>query len=402
MTDWPVKTLGEVCDFVRGVTYDKADARAEMKDGFIPLLRATNITENGILNEGHVFVPKKGVRADQKLMSGDALITIASGSASVVGRSVLVEDPGEITFGAFCGVLRPGSKILPRYLSHFLSSRTVRTAWSEAAQGTNINNLKRDDILQTECLVPPLEEQRRIVALLDDTTARITEMTFCYGQARTHAENLFSSALRDALESNPNWPVKTLGDFFRVCSSKRVLKSDWKEVGVPFYRGREISALSRDGRVNNTLFISEDLFNALADAHGVPKSGDIMITAIGTIGNSYVVKVSDRFYFKDASVLWLDKQSEINSRFVQFWIQSTSFTKQMQIGNGATVDTLTISRLSRLKIRVPPLEEQKRIVAQLDSMRAKTSEMVAAYDAKLQAAKNLRQSILEAAFEGEL
>ena len=51
---------------------------------------------------------------------------------------------------------------------------------------------------------------------------------------------------------------------------------------------------------------------------------------------------------------------------------------------------------------VPPLEEQKRIVARLDEMRAKTSEMVAAYDSKLTAAKNLRQSILEAAFAGEL
>jgi type I restriction enzyme S subunit len=53
-------------------------------------------------------------------------------------------------------------------------------------------------------------------------------------------------------------------------------------------------------------------------------------------------------------------------------------------------------------IPMPPLTEQKRIVARLDSMRAKTSEMVAAYDAKLTAAKNLRQSILEAAFAGDL
>ena len=67
MTDWPVKTLGEVCDFVRGVTYDKADARSDMKSGFIPLLRATNITEKGLLRDDFVFVPNNGVRADQKL-----------------------------------------------------------------------------------------------------------------------------------------------------------------------------------------------------------------------------------------------------------------------------------------------------------------------------------------------
>jgi type I restriction enzyme S subunit len=127
-----------------------------------------------------------------------------------------------------------------------------------------------------------------------------------------------------------------------------------------------------------------------------------MITAIGTIGNSYVVKEADRFYFKDASVIWLDKQTEIISSYVQYWIRSSRFRDQLNAGNGATVDTLTIDGLSKMQIPVPSLEEQKRIVARLDSMQAKTSEMVTAYDAKLTAAKNLRQSILESAFAGDL
>ena len=401
MTNWPVKTLGEVCEFVRGVTYDKNDARSELKNEYIPLLRATNITESGLLREELVFVPKSGVRADQKLMSGDALITIASGSASVVGRSVLVEDPGEMTFGAFCGVLRPGPELFPRYLSHFMSSRSVRTAWSEAAQGTNINNLKRDDILRTECPVPPLEEQKRIVALLDQATTRISELTACYEQARTHANDLFTSALRDELESNHVWRVRPLGSIFRVCSSKRVLKSEWRQSGVPFYRGREITALSKYGAVDNELFIAEEHFTELVQKHGAPKAGDIMITAIGTIGNSYVVKDVDRFYFKDASVIWLDKREAISSEYVNFWIMSPAFTGQLKSGNGATVDTLTIDGLSKMDIPVPPIEEQLHIVARLEAMKVKTSEMVSIFNSKLTAAHHLRQSILESAFAGD-
>ena len=70
--------------------------------------------------------------------------------------------------------------------------------------------------------------------------------------------------------------------------------------------------------------------------------------------------------------------------------------------SGLTVPKLNQGSLVSIEIPIPPLDEQKRIVAQLDSMRAKTSEMVAAYDLKLTAAKNLRQSILAAAFEGDL
>jgi type I restriction enzyme S subunit len=70
--------------------------------------------------------------------------------------------------------------------------------------------------------------------------------------------------------------------------------------------------------------------------------------------------------------------------------------------SGLTVPKLNQGSLVSIEIPVPPFEEQKRIIAQLDSVKAKTSEMVAAYDAKLTAVKNLRQSILEAAFAGEL
>ena len=99
------------------------------------------------------------------------------------------------------------------------------------------------------------------------------------------------------------WETVKLGALFKIGSSKRVLKADWRDKGVPFYRGREITALSKDGYVDNDLFISETHFAELSSKYGVPQAGDILITAIGTIGNTYIVNQNDKFYFKDASVL---------------------------------------------------------------------------------------------------
>jgi type I restriction enzyme S subunit len=162
------------------------------------------------------------------------------------------------------------------------------------------------------------------------------------------------------------WPTVVLETLFEVKSSKRVTKSEWKSKGVPFYRGREITELSKKGRVDNDIFISEEHFCDLEVRHGIPEVNDILITAIGTIGNSYVVKEADRFYFKDASVLWLKKKSDVDSQFINYWISSDSFKKQLDRGNGATVDTMTISGLSAMTLPLPPLDEQKRIVAKLD------------------------------------
>ena len=162
------------------------------------------------------------------------------------------------------------------------------------------------------------------------------------------------------------WSSKSLGELFRVGSSRRVLQSQWQSEGVPFYRGREITLLAVEGFVNNALFISEDLYAEFSAKNGVPSAGDIMITAIGTIGNSYIVQDSDRFYFKDASVLWLKKTTDVSSDFINWWLKSPLFFEQLDRGNGATVDTLTIQKLQTVAVNLPPLPEQQRIVTLLD------------------------------------
>ena len=189
-----------------------------------------------------------------------------------------------------------------------------------------------------------------------------------------------------------------LGDLFRVGSSKRVLQSQWKSVGVPFFRGREITRLATEGFVDNELFISEDLYAAFAAKYGVPSAGDIMITAIGTIGNSYIVRDADRFYFKDASVLWLKKTAEVSSDFVNLWLKSPLFFDQLDKGNGATVDTLTIQKLQSVVIDLPPLEEQLQIVGILDEAFDGIATAKANAEKNLQNVRALFESHLQAVF----
>ena len=194
------------------------------------------------------------------------------------------------------------------------------------------------------------------------------------------------------------WEKRTLGGLFDIGSSKRVLQSQWRTEGVPFYRGREITKLASDGFVDNELFITEDQYREYADKYGVPKCDDIMITAIGTIGNSYIVKEGDRFYFKDASVLWLKKVADVSSDFINFWLKSPTFFDQLDKGNGATVDTLTIQRLKSVMVGLPPLPEQQRIVAILAEAFDGITTARANAEKNLQNARALFESHLQAVF----
>ena len=194
------------------------------------------------------------------------------------------------------------------------------------------------------------------------------------------------------------WEAKKLSALYQIGSSKRVLKSQWKTEGVPFYRGREVTRLAADGFVENELFVSEKHFAELSKQYGVPITGDIVITAIGTIGNSHVVRDKDRFYFKDASVLWMKRVTDVSSEFINCWLKSPHFFDQLDRGNGATVDTLTIQKLQSVGLLLPPLAEQQRIVGLLDEAFEGIATAKANAEKNLQNARALFESHLQYVF----
>ena len=158
----------------------------------------------------------------------------------------------------------------------------------------------------------------------------------------------------DALR-HADWRDVVLGEIFEISSSKRVLQRQWRTEGVPFYRAREIVELAATGRVDNELFISEELYASFKDKYGVPEAGDLMVSAVGTLGACYVVRRGDRFYFKDASVLRFKPKQPVCSEFFQHAFRTQAVLRQVNAGAGSTVGTYTISRANNTRLRVPPV-----------------------------------------------
>jgi type I restriction enzyme S subunit len=198
------------------------------------------------------------------------------------------------------------------------------------------------------------------------------------------------------------WEIKKLSQLFDVKSSRRVHQADWMSSGIPFYRAREVVKLARDGMVENELFISQELYDEFTKEKGAPKTGDIIVSAVGTLGQCYLVKDSDKFYFKDASVLWFENMGKVNSRYIEYAFKADSIMAQVMDGSmGATVGTLTISRAKDIEIPLPPLPEQQRIVAILDEAFAAIAKAKANAEQNLKNAKELFESFLQGVFENK-
>ena len=128
---------------------------------------------------------------------------------------------------------------------------------------------------------------------------------------------------------------------------------DYAISGIPFYRGKEISLKQAGEPITDPLFIEKSHFAILKEKYGIPQKGDILITAVGTIGNSYLVQ-DEEFYFKDGNIIWL-KNFAFDLNYYIYDFMQTKLFKQMLEGIciGSTQTALTIAALSKFQIKIP-------------------------------------------------
>ena len=203
-----------------------------------------------------------------------------------------------------------------------------------------------------------------------------------------------------------SWKWVRWGEVINIVSARRVHQSDWKSEGIPFYRAREIVKLAENGFVDNELFISEELFEELSKS-GVPHSGDLMVTAVGTLGKTYIVRPEDHFYYKDASVICFENFGHILPEYLKYLMASELMRKQIKSNSGGTtVSTLTMVRMAEYILPFPPLAEQKRIVAKIEELLPLVDRYAVSYgnleqlNAKFP--EDMKKSILQYAIQGKL
>ena len=200
------------------------------------------------------------------------------------------------------------------------------------------------------------------------------------------------------------WEWCRLRELFTVCSSKRVLQSEWRNSGIPFYRAREIVKLSDNGFVDNELFISAEHYQRLEKEYGVPQVGDLMVSGVGTIGKVYIVQSGDKFYYKDASVLCFQNRTGfVNPLFARFLLESSLMQNQMyDNSNGTTVDTITISTAMNYLCLLPPVEEQKRIASSISNLIGRVDTITDSCDSINDLITKAKEKVLDLAIRGKL
>ena len=162
----------------------------------------------------------------------------------------------------------------------------------------------------------------------------------------------------------------TLEQLCIVGSSKRVHLSDYVQQGIPFYRSKEVIEISSGKNISEQLFISSEKYSEIKSKFPVPQENDVLITAVGTIGEILVVK-DPNFYFKDGNLIWLRNIDFdiIDIDYLYYFFKSDLFQKTIKYNNiGAVQKALTIDFLKTVKITLPSLDNQRKLVSVLKSI----------------------------------
>lgn len=162
---------------------------------------------------------------------------------------------------------------------------------------------------------------------------------------------------------------QSLGSLCEITSSKRIFAEEYVSEGIPFYRSKEIIERNNNHAISEPLYILPSRFEEIKKKFGVPISGDVLLTSVGTLGIPYRVKDTDLFYFKDGNLIWMRRFSDrLDSQYLYYWF-SSKFGKQslIQKAIGSSQAALTIEILKNYKLPVPSLATQQKLASILSA-----------------------------------
>ncbi len=395
--DWRYQKLGESCKVERGSSPRPIKKYITTDDEGVNWVKIGDVGESDkYVLSTRQKITKAGAKKSRFVDVGDFILS----NSMSFGRPYIMKVPGYIHDGWF--VLRLPEYINADYFWYLLVSPLLNEQFNLLAAGAVVKNISGDLVKKAKIPIPPLQEQQQIVAILDKAFTAIDQAKANIEKNIENAKELIQSKLNQIFsQESDDWEEMELGDLGTLTSSKRIYKKEYVTNGIPFYRSKEIKELGNDKEISLELFITEERYDEIKKKFGIPQKGDILLTAVGTIGEMYVVNENDKFYFKDGNIMWLKDFHSLNSYYLKYAL--TNFVEQLKaMSQGSAYSALTIEKLKKYSIPVPSLSEQLVIIDKLDQLRNKTTLLTSLFQNKLNSLEELKKSILQKAFAGEL
>lgn len=399
-------TVASASDFIRGITFKPHELIGANDPDAIVCMRTKNIQRD--LDERNLIaVPSRLVRNEEKLLrAGDILISSAN-SWELVGKCAYVPELSyRATAGGFIAIVRPKAHTHPRFLYHWLNSSIVQQILRHLGrQTTNISNLDVNRFKELEFPSISLDEQRRLAGILDkaDAIRRKRERALALTDDFLRAAYLNLVGLKHpGYKSWEPVAIESLAEDRRGSIrsgpfGSALLHSEFVDEGI--------AVLGIDNAVKNKFewaerrYITPEKYEELRRYRVYPK--DVIITIMGTTGRSAVVPddIPEAITTKHLASITCDL-SKVLPEVLSFAIHSDPVViDQIRAANkGAIMDGLNLRIIRQIKLRKPPMRQQRLFADLLQKTHAAIRKMTT----PVGEGSELFSSLSQRAFRGEL
>lgn len=375
---WEIKKLGEVCDFQNGFAFQSKS----YKENGLPILRITNIQNNEIDTKELVYFDTKDYKVNLdrfKVYQYDLLIAM---SGATTGKLGINKSETVFYLNQRVGKFIPKKLLNKAFLYYFLTTKVEESL--RIAAGAAQPNLSTEQINNFEIPLPPLPEQQRIVSILDEAFAAIAKAKANAEHNLKNAKELFESYLQGVFE-NGKWETKTIETVCNeIFAGGDAPKNNFstesnEEHKIPIY-GNAVKDMGLYG---------------YTDFARVTKPC-VTIAARGS-GTGHTELRNEPFLPIVRLIVCIPDINQMSTEFFKYTIDNLVIQK-----SGSAIPQLTVPMIKDYKIPVPTIEEQKQLVEKAETLRAEIKRLEAIYHQKLLNLEELKKSVLQKAFNGEL
>jgi type I restriction enzyme, S subunit len=371
--------LGEICDFVRGVTFDGNEVVDTKADGYVPILRAGNIQDELYIQDDLVWVPEIRVSREQYFQINDIAICMASGSPAVLGKTAQLNQAFTGSVGAFCGIVRP-KKVDPIYMAYWFKSESFLRWRDDQANGVNIQNLRPTEIKEIKVPLPPLPEQRRIADLLSraDRLRRLRRVGDSLSASLL--QSVFLEMFGNPAINSKGWDLLFLEEIADVQGGIQVTtKRDSLKLRKPYLRVANVYRNKLDLSEIKMIGLTASEFERIK----LQKDDLLFVEGHGNnneIGRAAVWDGSIEDCVHQNHLIRARLNSKLaNSIYVSHFVNSVAGRKYfINISNTTSgLNTISTNTVKSCPVPLPPLSEQERfaaVVRQVESLRRRQAE----------------------------
>ena len=318
------------------------------------------------------------------LQDGDIVIADTA-EDETVGKTIelLNVSKRKVEAGLHTVPCRPLFPFASMYLGYYMNTPHFHKQLIPLMQGIKVLSISKGNISKTEISSPQtVAEQKKISQFLYLLDQRVAAQSKIIKALKKYKRGLLNDMFPQEDATVPKlrlagftgeWVQHNLGDLMNVTSVKRIHQSDWTNSGVRFLRARDIVAASKNEKVSEPLFISQEKYNEYSEISGKVKKGDLLVTGVGTIGVPMLINSDEPLYFKDGNIIWFKNENIIDGKFFYYSFVSDGIQKFILESAGTgTVGTYTIDSGRKTPVYLPVQREEQiqigKYFSQLDAL----------------------------------